>query len=789
MAQLMKEESKRPFPRALFVVVLAAVALSLTLPNIYDDVYPVYGSFGMIWGEDHVACCVTPRAEAAGARDGDRLDLQTMPMEDRYWDGIGRAPLVGKTVTFLLTRGNAKREATLTAQYDGVDWAALWREVASDAATLILVVVVSALVFIRWTALSRALFLFAIGNLNSLPIFFSFLPVPLFIWTDIATGMLKTAGAAGFLAFALLLGNPNPPLWRRRALRVLPFAFAAIAALGATFDLRAAFWGLPEADAYTAIRLARALFYCVGAVLLIATACRRSARIGERAAAVAMAVAGVAAVPTIVAWIAVGNSLLPTWMKIGDYIPSWLEHGTFTANLFASTVAAYVIIRERVVDTGAVISRVLFYAVISAAILAIVASLNWIFATRLSGYAIVIPVEIIAAATIGYLFSGLRDVAGALSLAAVDAPRAEVEGRAVDASKALTQALGFAERTRQRGLIAEVRARCAFSSWIAGDDEMFEEHIGELSRVLGSQSLRGLGAFARSAVSDVTLDTFEPADLPEWRARAALVACGQTIDVHLASEHARDALTAARTSGLQSLVVLALVAVAETAPAARENSLREANEIAASAGWFALTKSLFALRSDARDLGMLQSFVDVRLRKKRPDRAALDVSFFTGEVHLSGTRVDLPVREHALLLTVALARTAVNLDELTDSLWPEADGDAARNAFHACLHRLRKHTGDPRVVRRIGAGYTLHPGAVVDLWTLQDQLAICAAREDPKQLEILNALYSALRHGREQRATLGPWFAEFEQMLSHKERDALRILADSERYEGTTHRA
>ena len=294
MAQSMKEESKRPFFRALFVVVLAAIALSLTLPNIYDDVYPVYGSFGMIWGEDHVACCLTPHAEAAGAHAGDRINFSVMPMEDRYWDGIGRAPRIGKTVTFQLTRGNTTHVATLTSQYEGVYWAGVWREVAQDAATLILV---------------------------------------------------------------------------------------------------------------------------------------------------------------------------------------------------------------------------------------------------------------------------------------------------------------------------------------------------------------------------------------------------------------------------------------------------------------------------------------------------------------SGMRVDLPEKEHALLLTVALARSAVNLDELTDSLWPEADGDAARNAFHACLHRLRNRTGDSRVVRRLGAGYTLHPGSVVDLWNLQDALAACTACKDLEQLEILNSLYSALRFGRERRATLGTWFAEFEQMLLHKERDAERILADSKPYENTTHRA
>ncbi len=60
--------------------------------------------------------------------------------------------------------------------------------------------------------------------------------------------------------------------------------------------------------------------------------------------------------------------------------------------------------------------------------------------------------------------------------------------------------------------------------------------------------------------------------------------------------------------------------------------------------------------------------------------------------------------QELLHLLVAQGDAAVTQDALTDELWPDADGDAARNALDNALHRLRKWLGgDDRVVLRQGA--------------------------------------------------------------------------------------
>lgn len=108
-----------------------------------------------------------------------------------------------------------------------------------------------------------------------------------------------------------------------------------------------------------------------------------------------------------------------------------------------------------------------------------------------------------------------------------------------------------------------------------------------------------------------------------------------------------------------------------------------------------------------------------------PKEPNLEVAFFTGDVRALGMRIELPAKEVELLFTVASSQNAIGADELVDALWPEASGDAAQNAFRVCLHRLRRHVGDPRVIRRVGKAYALHPGAVADLWSLQDAIVAC----------------------------------------------------------------
>jgi hypothetical protein len=298
--------------------------------------------------------------------------------------------------------------------------------------------------------------------------------------------------------------------------------------------------------------------------------------------------------------------------------------------------------------------------------------------------------------------------------------------------------------------------------------------------LLGSRSQRGLAAFARAASAENEAVEFDPSDLPEWKARTLLVLCGRTNDAVLAQQYARNAVVAADETELLFLRVLARVTQAELSPRDREESLSQANGLARTAGLASLSKSIIALRADKHDIGMLQPYVEVRLRKIRAEKPILDVRFFTGEVFALGRRIVLRDKESELIFTVALSRGAVNADALTDTLWPESDGDSARNSFYVCLHRLRKQIDNSQVIRRTGQGYTLHTGAVVDLWQLESGLA-AATHSLADNHEQLLALAAAFEAGRGKRATVGSWFLPFDRMLARKIDELYRLLAASRR--------
>ena len=319
---------------------------------------------------------------------------------------------------------------------------------------------------------------------------------------------------------------------------------------------------------------------------------------------------------------------------------------------------------------------------------------------------------------------------------------------------------GLAERTPQSSLVAEIRARYAFSAWTNCDDAAFEHHVDALCRQLNSRSLRHLGAFARAANPGCCENESDASEPPEWRARSSLLLCARSDDARGARGHAMDAVSAADTDGSPWLRALARVALAEVSQGERDVLLDEAGAIALHSHADLLAKSLHALRSDKRDCGMLQAFVDIRMRKVRQSCPALQIEFFTGDVRVLGERVEFSEKERALLFTIAESRT-IRPELLADALWPESDGDAALNALKVSLHRLRRRGGDPRIVRRIGQAYALHPGADVDIWRLDAALH----RGNPEELAVMRR---AIRKGAQKRGTLGTWFMPFEALLARR---------------------
>jgi hypothetical protein len=780
--------------RTALVAAITVAALGFSLPNLLELTNPLaLGDFDF-WTSGNVVIAAGPHAQSAGISTGDRIDYSRMQPNERYGnptDGL-RQPRGGKRVSFVVDRHGAQHVSRLAAEAE--DWGADWNTAtyllwltAQKSIFLVLALLASALLLIRPTRLAAALFLFVACN-GVMPLMYSFLPAAGYTAVMVADDTIAGLGAIGFLTLALSLDPRHQVRWRRvvgvaavlLGLIVLPIAISD--AMELLTGTRPA-WPLAGWASFAALWFC----YVAGIVALLRVAASGAAPRSLRFVAALLASVGAL---TILNWTL--SAQLSTWyfanlpgvaMNRGvaaDHdltLPIWLYDGSlFTLRLLGSLLAFYLIVRAGFADAGPVYRRIAAYIIVALLVIALFSLANIALMPRFATYAFVVPFEIFVALAIGYWVYGLRDLSGCLSLACVDAWSAWANGRAQEERDALAQSLGLAQRSRRPSIIAEVRAQIAFSSWRNGEDGAFEQKVDALRCVLHGRNMRGIHGFADAATSRDFEVSFDEDDLPEWKARAALVLCGRTDDARRARQFAMDALANADRAGLASLQVLASIAVAENCVEHRTSSLERAHAIARDAGWPALSKSILALRANSRDIGILQPFVDVRLRRSRPARSMFQVSFFNAEVGVNGARAGLPEKQLELLLTVASARAGINVNDLLDALWPESDGDAARNSLRVCLHGLRKNAGDVRIVMRVGKGFVLHQAAEVDLWRFQSLISACRDSGGRDGATELRELCRALRAGAGRRATLGEWFFRFEQMLNRKLDEAERVL-------------
>ena len=785
---------RRSLRTAAFAAVTVA-ALGFSLPNLLQATNPLALGRLDFYTNANVVVYAGPRSKAAGIATGDRIDYFLMPPNERYGhpqDGLREAP-AGKVLSFIVNRHGRRHVARLAAQ--ALDWHAyrnittyLLQLTAQKAVFLVLVLLALALLLIRPERLTGAFFLFVAGN-GVVPLMYSLLPATGYAAVMAADDSLGGLGAIGFLGFAFYL-DPKRQAPPRVIAAIAAVLFGVIVAPIATSDLLELVAGIRPAWPLAGWASFLTLWFCYvcGCALLIRTTINATNPRSLRLLAALLAAVGAL---TILDWTL--NAQVNSWyfanlpgvaMNRGvladtpPLLPAWLYAGElFVLRLLGSLLAFYLIIRAGLADAGPVYRRIVAYIIAALLIVAVLSFANVALIPRFATYAAIVPFEIFAAIAIGYWVSGLRDLAGCLSLACVDAWRAWGNGRAHEERDALIQSLGLAERTHRRDIIAEVRAQIAFSSWRNGEDGAFDQKIDALQRVLHGRNMRGIRCFVDAATSPELDVCFGEEDLPEWKARAALVLCARTGDAARAQQLAMEALASANRAGLPSLQVLAEIAVAETCADRRTSSLERAHTIARDAGWSALSKSIVALRANARDIGVLQTFIDVRLRKTQPARAMFQVSFFNAELCVNGTRGALSEKQLELLLTVALARTGISDVDVLDALWAESEGDAARNSLRVCLHGLRKNAGDARIVMRVGKAFVLHQRANVDLWQFQSLLSACRDSGGRDGSEELRELCLMLRAGEGRRATLGEWFFRFAQVLDRRLDEAERLLA------------
>ncbi len=73
-----------------------------------------------------------------------------------------------------------------------------------------------------------------------------------------------------------------------------------------------------------------------------------------------------------------------------------------------------------------------------------------------------------------------------------------------------------------------------------------------------------------------------------------------------------------------------------------------------------------------------------------------------------------------LKMLISFGSFNVNLEKITDTLWPDSEGDNALQVLHTTLHRLRKLLGDHRFILLQNGKVCLNSDMIwIDLWEFQ----------------------------------------------------------------------
>ncbi|MCH8551709.1 MAG: winged helix-turn-helix domain-containing protein [Natronospirillum sp.] len=123
----------------------------------------------------------------------------------------------------------------------------------------------------------------------------------------------------------------------------------------------------------------------------------------------------------------------------------------------------------------------------------------------------------------------------------------------------------------------------------------------------------------------------------------------------------------------------------------------------------------------------------------------LEVRLFDGpEVRLDGEAISLKGKAWELLLYLCLAGlegAAVPRHQIEDALWPDQEGDRARQVLDTTVHRLRKRLGSELMINTQQGSLSLNNRLIyVDLWWITHWLS-----QPPESMAALLRLVKALR--------------------------------------------
>ena len=410
------------FARAVVVILISAWSVGTLGPRI-SCIWQPCPQNGLNVNFDGGVTHVDPGSPAAdaGIARGDRI-LMPLPR------GLSRDPPIAHT--FYIERGGVARRLTLNTRPIAMTRGETLRLLALAGAYLVYVLVGSALLLLRPSAMTWSFYLYSVLRRYG-DMYFYWPGSAAFYWANaLLYSTLGGATCALVLIFALRFPRNEVTGWRR-PVQIVAIVLAVLFSLGwLDVFVRFDFLGLPSQSLASVLVVATSVVYAVAAGVFLLTLF--ASRGDERQR---------------LQWIVVFPVVLllrVAVINIPRTVPDWFIDGLIALAVLVPLAVAYAVVRRRVFDVQFVISRALVYGSLTSLVAGMFLLIDWFMTRQFAQTRFTLSAEIVFALALGSSLNLLHRSVDRFVDGVFFRQRHFAERRLAKAAMALTRAENFA---------------------------------------------------------------------------------------------------------------------------------------------------------------------------------------------------------------------------------------------------------------------------------------------------------------------------------------------------------
>ena len=395
--------------RVIVVTALAIWAVGINVPQVFQF-WHAFGAWPFVIGPNAAVQGVVAGSPAAQARlrDGDRLDWARVAFEDRVKCGLSVVASPGTTCTLpVLTDGHVN---LVTVASDPLPFT--YRDaivaVLAVLGTAFFVAVAAALVLLRPSPITWAFFACSVWyNSGNDGFFLALLPPLQAAIQELAMPIVIGFSTWGVFYFGLMFPSGAGGSVRLAAARWSWIIGVLVAVPDIVILQRALFTGSTAPPGFSGFStiFGPVDFVLVPAVVLLSVV----AMIVTFANARGLDRQRVQWVlPAFALGLAVEGGLLILAPLASIIVPIGVTNALISLSFLPPLAVAYTVIVHRVFDIRFVISHALVYGILTAALVALFAAMDWFFGRVLAQSKLALVAELAAAIGLGFWFNGLH---------------------------------------------------------------------------------------------------------------------------------------------------------------------------------------------------------------------------------------------------------------------------------------------------------------------------------------------------------------------------------------------